>query len=611
MAISHLEVVMKDFPISVDFNDYAHQLIPKVIAHDADAMVKLADCYLCGRGKPIRHKSGIKLYKKALRYGSAKAHTRLGFCYQHGLGVALNLTTALDHYRIAYSYNEPEAMVQLGICFLNGSGVEQRFETAFKYFKEAALNNVAQGQFYLGWCFFYGKGTDKDFSQAYLWFQQAARQGHGKAWFYLGKLLLQEQITQSHKDEIGGHWRKAIHYGYYIYDEMQQLNAEHQLNFVTNDYSVSGKEESETKLFATYLDFVRSQSIISVQRDTSFATYLVAYITEYRETITNRALRQKQHPLSDLSRLFDGLSSAMPEDNQQFCDRIVAAINGKYFYKEVTTYIARLFNALFLENGQIAPQLLQAFIDPHLDLLSRQEYFTYLDRYATEQKEKIVQELFRAINNLLAMVFITNGKITSRSPYFINYIGRNLAEDIENQSLYQESFVYIAGISLTFPQLVALVKQDQESQRKANVVINECMIKLQQHKEELALTEQQERQLINDLLYDLGYVMKLNFYCVEALCHLTLKKVTNIITVVDKYLQSDSMRGKKLHRLLVNFVELIAKQFLGKENLASEVKAFNAKEKKVSLKSKPILFKPVELEEQLSTLIRLDSSKSN
>lgn len=191
---------------------------------DAEAQVKVADCYYEGDGVEQDYPKAVEWYTKAAEQGNAEAQSMVGKCYFEGVGVEQDYDIAFEwtsksaeqdnyiaqynlgvayangngvvqDYNIAFQWftksaksDNPRAYNMLGLYFSNGLGVRVDYKQAFEMYKKSAEQGFAEGQSNLGYCYYSGDGVGQDFKQAFVWYLKAAKQGFATAQYYLGNL---------------------------------------------------------------------------------------------------------------------------------------------------------------------------------------------------------------------------------------------------------------------------------------------------------------------------------------------------------------------------------------------------------------------------------------
>jgi TPR repeat protein len=75
-----------------------------------------------GSSATVDGREAVSWLRRAIRAGSARAHTLLGFCMEEGVGVDPDPRAALDCFRTAIAAGQTEAMHALGVALYEGRG---------------------------------------------------------------------------------------------------------------------------------------------------------------------------------------------------------------------------------------------------------------------------------------------------------------------------------------------------------------------------------------------------------------------------------------------------------------------------------------------------------
>ena len=171
---------------------------------NAEAQLRIGDCYFWGYGTEKNSAEARDWYKKAAEQGSAAAQCALGdyyrrfereeeeaeACYrkaaeqdyaaaQHKLGLYYcDADEAIEWYRKAAEQGYAKAQCTLGDCCYNGEGIEKDLKEAVKWYQKAAELGLAEAQWRLGNCYGEGKGIGKNQKEAEKWRTKAAEQGY-------------------------------------------------------------------------------------------------------------------------------------------------------------------------------------------------------------------------------------------------------------------------------------------------------------------------------------------------------------------------------------------------------------------------------------------------
>jgi len=148
---------------------------------NANAQVRLGDCYIHGEGVPQDYKKAVEWYTKAAEQGDADAQVRLGYCYDNGEGVPQDYKKAVEWYTKAAEQGHAIAQYNLGYCYDYGEGVPQDYKKAVEWYTKAAEQGDADAQCNLGYCHEKGEGVPQDYKKAVEWYTKAAEQGNAYA----------------------------------------------------------------------------------------------------------------------------------------------------------------------------------------------------------------------------------------------------------------------------------------------------------------------------------------------------------------------------------------------------------------------------------------------
>ena len=217
---------------------------------NADAMIRLAECYEEGYGVAKNERKGVEYEKNAAALGNAKAQYWLGntYCiayggetrnyaealkwylksaeqgyaggqnglgnmYRNGDGVEKDYTEAVKWYRMAAEQGDSLGQCNLGSMYMNGYGVEKDYAEAVNWYRKAAEQGFARGQNNLGYMFRYGYGVEKDYTEAVKWYRMAAEQGHAGGQCNLGYMYENGYGVTQDKSEAVKWYRKAAEQG--------------------------------------------------------------------------------------------------------------------------------------------------------------------------------------------------------------------------------------------------------------------------------------------------------------------------------------------------------------------------------------------------------------
>ena len=175
----------------VDAKDYANALplLQRAAqAGDADALYRLGELCLYGRGVARSYGQARQWFEKAADAGSANAMSGLGLLYRKGWGVIRNYGQARRWYQGAANAGNADGMYRLGELYDRGWGVVRDYGQARQWYQKAAAAGNADAMYSLGYLYDKGQGVDQDYGQARQWYQKAADAGSTDAKRALSRL---------------------------------------------------------------------------------------------------------------------------------------------------------------------------------------------------------------------------------------------------------------------------------------------------------------------------------------------------------------------------------------------------------------------------------------
>lgn len=177
--------------------------IKKARSGELKAMVKMADCYLSGKGVPNDHEKAFKLFKEAAEKGDIEAQEGLGLCFKDGIGVQKDLVKSATWYRKAAEAGSITGQIFLASNYLNGTGVQKDPQKAAEWFQRAAENGSVVGMYELGRSYAIGRGVPKNHANALRWSERAANKGFKPAQSLLRQLVSSKPDPRPEDDSIG------------------------------------------------------------------------------------------------------------------------------------------------------------------------------------------------------------------------------------------------------------------------------------------------------------------------------------------------------------------------------------------------------------------------
>jgi len=152
----------------------------------AYAMYKLGWMYAKGKGVPQDYAKTRQWYEKSAEKGYANAMARLGEMYLEGKGVPQDYDKARQWFEKSAEKANASAMNNLGVMYKNGKGVPQDYDKARQWFEKSAEKGNAYAMNNLGEMYKNGKGVPQDYDKARQWYEKSAEKGNDRAMFNLG-----------------------------------------------------------------------------------------------------------------------------------------------------------------------------------------------------------------------------------------------------------------------------------------------------------------------------------------------------------------------------------------------------------------------------------------
>ena len=193
------------------------ELLKKAENGDAEAQIKVGNCYLKGDGREMDYTKAFEWYHKAAEQGNAVAQYRLGlfFFQKKDFSNAVHwYTEALDNKNTDPDLKE-KSLLRLGDCFYKGLGAIRRdYDSAVFFYEQAAKLGNVDAQIIVGNCYANGQGVKKDEKKAFKWISQAAEKGSAEAQNYLGEFFSKGIGVTINKKEAEKWYKKAAEQGY-------------------------------------------------------------------------------------------------------------------------------------------------------------------------------------------------------------------------------------------------------------------------------------------------------------------------------------------------------------------------------------------------------------
>jgi len=118
--------------------------------------------------------------------GDADAQLKIGDCYAKGNGVKKDFNEAVRWHMKSAEQGNPQAQVNIGQDYAYGWGLPKSSVEAEKWFRKSADQGYAEAQHQLFYWYSLGVYVPKDETEAIKWCRKAAEQGHAEAQYDLG-----------------------------------------------------------------------------------------------------------------------------------------------------------------------------------------------------------------------------------------------------------------------------------------------------------------------------------------------------------------------------------------------------------------------------------------
>lgn len=149
----------------------------RAAAADAEALCELGqDC--CRQGKA---RLAVDMFGRAAEQGHAEAMCRLALCYMDGAGVEQNAGRAAELLQQAVSGGYAPAECLLADCYMLGDGVPRNEAQAAHLYRRGASRGEPEAQYKWGLCLLLGMGMPPNRRRALSWLRKAAESGHMEA----------------------------------------------------------------------------------------------------------------------------------------------------------------------------------------------------------------------------------------------------------------------------------------------------------------------------------------------------------------------------------------------------------------------------------------------
>ena len=138
-------------------------------------------------------------YRATAFRGDAQAQLRLAECYERGYGTPTDCGKAMLWYSFAAEQGLAEAQYQLAWIYLRGLGTKSDAAESVRLFRLAADGGDLRALCALAGCYFRGTGTEKDPAKAVQLYTRAAQagsaEGYTKEWDIGGKVTLTDILV--------------------------------------------------------------------------------------------------------------------------------------------------------------------------------------------------------------------------------------------------------------------------------------------------------------------------------------------------------------------------------------------------------------------------------
>ena len=264
-ALSEAEMIFQEGERLFEKGDSMSAVIKYHIAADkgnAEASLRLGECYEGGFVKGKGSEDAFKWYQKAAEQGNTEACLKLGYWYDN----EENEEESFKWYQKAAEQGNAEACLNLGYWYDNKDDVEESFkwyqkaaeqgnaeaclnlgdwydseeneEESFKWYQKAAEQGNAEACLKLG----YWYDNDKNKEEAIKWYQKAAEQGNEEALSQLLSSYAKGEGVQKNEEEAIKWYQKAA----------EQGNADAQFELGLRYASGRGVERNEVEAIKWY-----------------------------------------------------------------------------------------------------------------------------------------------------------------------------------------------------------------------------------------------------------------------------------------------------------------------------------------------------------------------
>ena len=209
-------------------------LFEKALAGDADAQLKVAECYFFGRGVSIDETLSAHWYESAAERGNAAAQQHVAGLYWNGQGRPQNHERALAWYRKAAEQNYAPALSTLGYLYETGDQAPQDDAQAAYWYRRSfehtdrilclpdheecfwirkAAANDPLAQTIVGRLTEMGFGRRQSDLEAIAWYRKAAEQDFAEAERRLARMIREGKGAPEDSGRAGYWLARAARHG--------------------------------------------------------------------------------------------------------------------------------------------------------------------------------------------------------------------------------------------------------------------------------------------------------------------------------------------------------------------------------------------------------------
>ena len=147
----------------------------------------------------------VSMLEQAAEHGNEAAVLKLAYCYLEGKGTAQRGDEAIATLKKMADKGHDDAMYELGMLYINGKYAEVNKGQAVKWLEKAGRKNNAAALCQLAEMYAAGNMVAQNNKKCTSYYQRAAELGNGKALYHIAEELL----TAGNMDEAVSHLQKA------------------------------------------------------------------------------------------------------------------------------------------------------------------------------------------------------------------------------------------------------------------------------------------------------------------------------------------------------------------------------------------------------------------